>query len=96
MILKSTNLTKATCAFLDMRISVFRGSFRFKSYDKGNDFDFSIATYPHMDGNIPFRASYDVYTSQLVRFCDINCEMNSFISDAKEMTGYIYLLCKDL
>ena len=87
MLLKSTNLTKATSTFLDMRISVFRGSFRYKSYDKRNDFDFSIANYPHMDGNIPFRTSYGVYMSQLVRFCDINCEINSFISDVKGMTG---------
>ena len=87
MVLKPTNIAKATCTFLDLRISVFRGSFRFKSYDKRNDFDFSIANYPHMDGNIPFRTSYGVYMSQLVRFCDINCEINSFISDVKETTG---------
>ena len=87
MILKCTNLSKATCTFLDLRVSVFRGKFRYNSYDKRNDFKFSIANYPHIDGNIPYSTSYGVYMSQLVRFCDINLEVRSFLSDVKDMTA---------
>ena len=86
MVLKCTNISKATCTFLDTRISIFRGKFRYKSYDKRNDFNFNIANYPHLDGNVPISTSYGVYMSQLVRFCDINLEICSFLSDVKGMT----------
>ena len=87
MVLKGTNLSKATCTFLDLHISIFRGKFRYYSYDKRNDFNFDIVNYPHLVGNIPCSASYGVYVSQLVRFCDINLEDNSFAADVKEMTA---------
>ena len=87
MILKGTNISKATCTFLDLKISIFRGKFRHKSYDKRNDFNFEIANYPHLGGNVPYSASYGVYISQLVRLCDINLEASSFAADVKEMTA---------
>ena len=86
MVLKSTNISKATCTFLDLRVSMFRGRFRYKSYDKRDEFNFSIASYPHLDGNIPYSTSYGVYTSQLVRFCDINQCIKSFVANVKDMT----------
>ena len=87
MLLESTNVSKAVCTFLDLRISVFRGNFRYKSYDKRNDFNFSISNYPNLKGNIPNGPSYGVYISQLVRFCDINQDISSFITDVKNMTA---------
>ena len=36
-------------------------------YDKRDDFDFGIVTFPYLDGDIPRRASYGVYISQLSR-----------------------------
>ena len=51
MTLENTNLTKAVCTFLDLRISIFRGKFRYCSYDKRKCFDFDICNYPHLDGN---------------------------------------------
>ena len=86
MLLKGTNISKATCTFLDLKISIFRGKFRHKSYDKRKEFNFEIANYPHLGGNIPYSASYGVYVSQLVRLCDINLEASSFTADVKEMT----------
>ena len=76
-----------SCTFLDLRISVFRGKFKFRSYDKRNDFKFKINNYPNLKGNIPYSTAYGVYVSQLVRFCDINQDLNSFISDIKVMTN---------
>ena len=87
MVLKCTNVSKATCTFLDTRISIFRGKFKYKSYDKRNDFDFGIVNYPHLDGNVPISTSYGVYMSQLVRLCDINLSIGSFLSDVKGLTA---------
>ena len=53
MILKCTNISKAVCTFLDLRISVLRGQFRYMSFDMRNDFSFGIVKYPDLSGNIP-------------------------------------------
>ena len=86
MVLKGTNISNSVCTFLDLRISVFRGKFRYISYDKRNDFNFEISNYPHLNGNIPCSAAYGLYMSQLVRFCDINSEAKLFLKDVKEMS----------
>jgi len=86
MILKNTNISTFVSTFLDLRISVFRGKFRYVSYDKRNDFDFDVSNYPHLNGNIPYSAAYGVYMSQLLRFCDINSEATSFFKDVKAMS----------
>jgi len=88
MVLKCTNISKAVCTFLDLRISIFRGQFRYTSFDKRKDFSFDIVIkYPDLSGNIPLKPSYGVYTSQLVRYCDINQSSSGFVSDVKDMTS---------
>ena len=37
-----------------------------KIYDKRDDFDFDIVNFPFLDGDVPRRASYGVYISQLL------------------------------
>ena len=86
MTLECTNISKAVVTFLDLRISIFRGKFKYSSYDKRDDFNFKICSYPNLKGNIPTKASYGVYMSQLVRFCEINQTYHSFLSDIKTMT----------
>ena len=86
MHLENTNISKAVCTFLDLRISIFRGKFNYKSYDKRDSFGFKICNYPDLRGNISFKGSYGVYISQLVRYCDINLNVKSFIQDVKTMT----------
>ena len=50
MKLENTNTSVAVCNFLDLRISIFRGKFRYRSYDKRRDFGFDICNYPHLTG----------------------------------------------
>ena len=87
MVLDCTNISQKVCTFLDLRISIFRGKFLYKSFDKRRDFEFKIIKYPNISGNIPKSPSYGVYTSQLVRFCQINHNAGSFFSDVREMTN---------
>ena len=86
MKLESTNLSKCVITFLDLRISIFRSRFLYRSYDKRDNFNFAICNYPHLDGNVPLASSYGVFMSQLVRFCDINQQVKGFINDVKRMT----------
>ena len=39
-----------------------------KITDKRDSFDFDIATFPFLDGDVPCRASYVVYISHFIRF----------------------------
>ena len=50
----------------------------------------SVLTYPALSGNIAFKLSYGVYTSQLVRYCDINQSSSGFVSDVKDMTSCFF------
>lgn len=86
MVLDCTNLSTSVCTFLDLRISVYRGRFLYKSFDKRKNFNFEVVKYPNLDGNIPYAPSYGVFISQLVRFCDINQSANNFVSDVKDLT----------
>ena len=45
------------------------------------DFSFDVILYPFLDGNIPTALSYGVFTSQLVRFVNINSSFKGFIHD---------------
>ena len=50
-------------------LSVANGFVSSKIYDKRDDFDFDIdlVNFPFFDGDVPRRASYGVYISQLIR-----------------------------
>ena len=72
---------------MDLRISIFRGNFLYKSYDKRDNFNFNISNYPNLHGNVPCKGSYGVYISQLVRFCDINMNVKNYLKDVKTMTA---------
>ena len=86
MELKCTNLSRDKCNFLDLTISIYRGKFIYRSYDKRNDFDFDVVNYPNLHGNIPKGSSYGVYVSQLLRFVDININFNNFVNDVNKLT----------
>ena len=62
------NTTDTEAPFLDLHLSIANGFVSSKIYDKRDDFDFDIVNFPVLDGDVPRRASYGVYISQLIRF----------------------------
>ena len=76
--LLNTNVSPCKVTFLDMAISLHRGKFKHFLYDKRDDFNFSVISYPFLSGNIPKVPSYGVYLSQLLRLCHICSEYNQF------------------
>jgi len=85
MVLNNTNLSQYRCTFLDLAISIRRNKFTYGCYDKRDDFDFKVVNFPNLHGNIPTKQSYGVYTSQLVRFCDVNLSCKGFLEDVLKM-----------
>ena len=93
MVVNKTNVSVSKSHFLDMTISVFRGKFFVKLYDKRNDFDFDVINFPFLDGNIPKGQSYGIFISQLVRYARINSSFSNFILDCKKLVSKLINQC---
>ena len=65
------NNTHTEAPFLDFHLSIAHGFVSSKIYDKRDDFDFDIENFPFLNGDVPRRASYGVYVSQLMRFARV-------------------------
>ena len=67
--------------------SVANGFVSSKIYDKRDDFDFDIVNFPFLDGDVPRRASYGVYISQLIRFARVCNHVTDFNARNKCLTA---------
>ena len=56
-------------------------------YDKRDDFYFDIVNFPFLDGDVPRRASYGVYISQLIRFARVCNHVADFKARNKCLTA---------
>ena len=82
MVLKETNVSATECNYLDITVKCLDGRvFMYNSYDKRLDYNFEVINYPDLAGNVPTSQSYGVFTSQLIRFCEINSTLERFYSD---------------
>ena len=92
MIVNNTNISACKSNFLDKTISIYQGKFYFSLYDKRNDYDFFVISFPFLDGNIPKGQSYGVFISQLVIYARINCPFSRFIDQFKNLSSKILTL----
>ena len=58
-----------------------------KIYDKCDDLEFDIVNFPFLDGDVPRRASYGVYISQLIRFARVCNHVADFNARNKCLTA---------
>ena len=73
--------------FLDLHLSVANGFVSSKIYNKRDDFDFDIINFPFLDGDVPRRASYGVYISQLIWFARVCNHVTDFNARNKGLTA---------
>ena len=85
MKISKTNISSSKCSYLDLLVSIYKGKFRIKLFDKRDDYKFKVFSYPYLEGNIPETRSYGIFISQLVRFCSINNTLVGFISDVHNL-----------
>ena len=83
--LKLTSDSIHNANYLDMNISINNKQFIHKLYDKRNDFTFKVISMPNMSSNIPFRPTYGVFYSQIVRLFNANNSINIFKADVKNL-----------
>ena len=67
--LNKANTTDTEAPFLDLHRSISNGFVSSKIYDKRDDFDFDIVSYPFLDGEVPRFVSYGVYI--IIRFARV-------------------------
>ena len=56
-------------------------------YDKRDDFDFDIVSFPFLDGDVPRRPSYGVFICQLIRFARVCSHVDDFNTRNKCLTA---------
>ena len=66
--LNKANSSDTEALFLDLNLSITNGIVSSKIYDKRDDFNFEIANFPFLEGEVRRSPSYGVYISQLIRF----------------------------
>ena len=87
--LSKANISDTQASFLDLHLSVANGFVSSKIYDKRDDFDFDIVNFPFLDGDVPRRASYGVYNSQLIRFARVCNHVTDFNARNKCLTAKV-------
>ena len=85
--LNKANISDTEAPFLDLHLSVANGFVSSKIFDKRDDFDFDIVNFPFLDGDVPRRASYGVYISQLIRFPRVCNHVTDFNARNKCLTA---------
>ena len=87
------NVSDTEAAFLDLNLSSHNDT---KIYDKRNDFNFDIANFPFLDGDVTRCPSYGEYISQLIRFARASSHVtvfndrNNFLTAKLLKQGYRY------
>ena len=85
--LNKANTTDTEVPFLDLHLSIANGFVSSKIYDKRDDFDFDIVNFSFLDSDVPRRASYGVYNSQLIRFARVYNNVADFNARNKCLTA---------
>ena len=84
--LNKTNTTDTEAPFLDLHLSIANGFF-FLQFMKRDYFDFDLVNFPFLDGDVPRRASYGAYISQLIRFARVCNHVADFNARTKCLTA---------
>ena len=78
--MNKANTSDTEAPFMDVHLSISNGFVSSKIYDKCDDFDFDIVSFPFLDGDVPRRHSYGVYISQFIRFAIVCSHVEEFIA----------------
>ena len=76
--LNKANNTDTEVPFLYLHLFISNGFVSCIIYDKRDNFDFDIVNFPFSDGDVPRRASYGVYNSQLITFARVCNHVEDF------------------
>ena len=76
--LNKANSSDTEAPFVDLNLSITNGIVSSNIYDKRDDLNFEIVSFPFLDGDVPRSPSNGVYISQLIRFARVRPNVNDF------------------
>ena len=76
--LSRASISDTEAPFLGLRLSVVGGFVSSEICDKRDGFGFGVVGFPFLDGDVPRRASYGVYISQLIGFAGVCSRVADF------------------
>ena len=76
--LNKADFSDTEATFLDLNLSITNGIVSSKIYDKWDDLNFEIVTFPFLDGDVPRSPSCSVYISPLIRFARVCSNVDDF------------------
>ena len=86
--IKDTTGSITSASYLDLLLSIGRdGQFHTSIYDKRDDFNFHITSFPFLSSNIPSSPAYGVFISQLIRYSRACSSYECFILRARRLTS---------
>ena len=80
-------MSDTEASFLDLHLSILDDFVKTMIYNKRDDFDFDIAKFPFLYGDVPLSTSYGVYIYQLIRFSRVSSHADDFNSRNKVLTA---------
>ena len=87
MQLNKENVNDQKATFLDLNEAIVNKQIIVKVYDKRDDYNFEIVNYPHLSSNIPLKAAYGVFSSQIIRYARI-CSLEQDLENSiKALVG---------
>lgn len=72
--------------FLDLHLEIKNQVLSYSLFDKRDNFNFPIVNFPNLNGNIPTSQSYNVFTSQLIRYARGCLHVQDFYDRVKILT----------
>ena len=90
LILNKSNISSISdSAFLDLNVSVVDHQFRVKVYNKTDDYNFRVITFPFLESNILTVICYSVFFGEILRFLRICSNLNDFENRAQMLVGML-------
>ena len=87
MQLNKENSDNQKATFLDLDETIVDNKIVVKVYDKRDDYSFEIVNYPHLSSNIPLKAAYGVFSSQIIRYARICSVEQDFANSIRTLVG---------
>ena len=85
MEIECTNVSPCISTYLDLHVSIHKGKYHYKMFDKRKDFNIEVINYPFLPSNVPIQATYGVFVSQLIRLSQVNCNVHGLKKSVKEL-----------
>ena len=88
LLLNKENKSNKQTSFLDINIRILdNNTIHTSTYDKRDDFNFKINSFPNLSGNVHAERTHGIIISQLIRFSKVCMSVDDFILRANSMVS---------